>query len=435
MMLIYSPKLTNRIRYAFELVLTEVLGIDCIFTNDETVFKNSIQPKINYSEFPFGNEIFFRNTKLLLEKGVKKEAIQVFAYEGTKAFFAKDHGSALPFDLFACSFYLATRYEEYLPFKPDLHQRFQAEESIAYKNNFLHLPVINQWAAFLKKILSQHYPELNFPEKKFEFTPTYDIDMAYSYLDKGIVRTLGGYAISLKKLDFKTIYDRTAAILGWKKDPYDTYEWIESIHQKYHLKPLYFFLVGDYGEYDKNISINTHPFQSLIKTIADKAEVGIHPSYYTADDAKKTKMEINRLSAVLKREITKSRQHFMRISIPETYAHLLELDITDDYTMGYASQAGFRAGITTPFHFYNLDLEIKTNLLIHPVIVMDRTLKNYMKLDLKQSMDLVKKLADETKAVNGNFITLFHNETFSEENVWKSWTSFYETVVKEILNK
>lgn len=435
MILIYSPKITNRIRYAFELILTDILGLECSFTSDETQFTISENPKINYSEKPFGDEIIFHASKILLEKGVKKELINVFDFENTKAFFAKIDSSALPFDPFAAAFYLCTRYEEYLQHKEDNHHRFPAEESVAYKNDFLHQPVVNYWALSVRKILSQKYPSLKFPERKFEFIPTYDIDMAYSYLDKGLVRTLGGYAISLRNFDLKSVFDRTATLFGFQKDPFDTYGWLNDFHKKHQLHPVYFFLVGDYAEYDKNISTNTKPFLSLIKSTADLAEVGIHPSYLSNTDSRKLKMEISRLHSVLKTEITKSRQHYIKLKIPQTYQNLIELDITDDYTMGYPSQAGFRAGIATPFHFYNLDLEIKTNLKIHPFMLMDRTLEHYLKLDIAQSKELVKKLVDETKAVNGTFITLFHNDTFSEEKEWVGWRKFYEEMIKMILKK
>jgi muramoyltetrapeptide carboxypeptidase LdcA involved in peptidoglycan recycling len=170
---------------------------------------------------------------------------------------------------------------------------------------------------------------------------------------QGLVRTVGGYLKSLSQLDFKAISQRSKVLLGFEKDPYDTYDFQLEIQHKYNLKTLYFILFATYGKNDKNVPITSRKFCELIKSISDNAEVGIHPSYGSNYSQDRLPKEIKRLSKVLNREITKSRQHFLKLSFPETYHHLLELGITDDYTMGFASEIGFRAGICDSFNFYD----------------------------------------------------------------------------------
>jgi len=70
----------------------------------------------------------------------------------------------------------------------------------------------------------------------------------------------------------------------------------------------------------------------------------------------------------------------LRLNLPDTYRNLIDEDITDDYSMGYAALPGFRAGICSPYNFYDLDIEVETKLRVHPFMVMDGTLKDYMKL-------------------------------------------------------
>jgi hypothetical protein len=110
--------------------------------------------------------------------------------------------------------------------------------------------------------------------------------------------------------------------------------------------------------------------KSNAKSIADEAEIGIHPSYSSNKNLHELEIEIKRLGKVIKRDITKSRNHFLKLSFPTTYERLLEHDITDDYTMGYANAVGFRAGTSVSFPFYNIDLEQETKLLVHPFAVM-----------------------------------------------------------------
>jgi peptidoglycan/xylan/chitin deacetylase (PgdA/CDA1 family) len=215
-----------------------------------------------------------------------------------------------------------------------------------------------------------------------------------------------------------------------EKDPYDTYDWQLSLVRKYKLKQLYFFLVGDYGEFDKNISLeSSRKMQSLIKSLADYADIGIHPSYASNLNRKQVKKELKRLNKVLKREVTRSRQHFLKVTFPDTYRTLIELDIEEDYSMGYASEIGFRASICTPFNFYDLDLDIETRLKLVPFMLMDGTMKDYMKLTPEQAIERARKLVDEVKKVNGKFVTLWHNQSVNDRDEWKGWRSVYETIV------
>jgi hypothetical protein len=201
------------------------------------------------------------------------------------------------------------------------------------------------------------------------------------------------------------------------------------LHSSYRLKPVFFFLFSDYGQFDKNLSIYNPAFRTLIKRIADYAIVGIHPSYASNKNPQKLKKEIEDLSKCLHRQVTHSRQHFLKLSLPETYRNLIHWGITDDYTMGFADQPGFRAGTCIPFPFYDLDLHTPTSLLIHPFMFMDGTLKDYLKIPENQIVDFVKPYIEEVKRYSGTLITLWHNETHGGSGRWKGWPEIYETIV------
>ncbi len=430
MLLVYTPKITNRNKYIFYLIFRDILGVDIKMTTDVKEFTESGQPKINYSDKPLSGEIFFQARNILFETGINQQNITVFGWENTGAFFAAGKNSALPFDVFAASFYLASRYEEYLPHIRDEYDRFEVKESLAFQNGFLRKPVVNHWAEKIKEIIMARYPGFVFPERKYKYTSTIDIDNAYAYREKGFVRTLGGYAKSLVNFDFQEFGERTKVLFGKLRDPYDTYRFQLAIQEKYKLKPLYFFLLADYGVNDKNVPVNSRNFQSLIKSIGDYAEVGIHPSFASNFVPSKLKKEISTLSRILHREVTMSRQHFLKLRLPDTYRNLIEYDITDDYSMGFASQVGFRAGLCTPFNFYDLDQETETKLKIHPFGVMDATLKYYMKIPPENALQHILPLIEEVRAVKGEFMSVWHNESLSDQKVWKGWHQVYEQMVE-----
>jgi hypothetical protein len=430
MLLVYTHKITHRNKYVFNLLFKDILGINFMLTSDIALFKAHTEEKISYTNNPVCDELFFLSRNLLFETGITEQNITVFNYNDCSVFFATGKLSALPFDVFATSFYLVSRYEEYLPHIRDAHDRFDPKDSLAFAHKFLQKPLINIWAKWLQELIQKKFSTIRFPEKKYEFISTIDIDNAYAYKEKGFIRSVGGYLKAIFKLDFQEIAERTNVLTGLQKDPYDTYSFQLEMLKKYNFKSIYFFLLGDYGVNDKNLPVESKKFQALIKMLGDYAEIGIHPSYGSNKSREQLKKEVMRLSRVMHREITTSRQHFLKLTLPETYRNLIDLDIVNDYTMGYASLVGFRASICTPFNFYDLDNELETKLKIHPFAIMEGTLKYYMNIGPSDAMQHIKPLIDEVKKVDGIFISLWHNDSLNDQKIWKGWKNVYEEMIQ-----
>jgi hypothetical protein len=336
----------------------------------------------------------------------------------------------LPFDVFAASFFLVSRYEEYLSQVRDQYGRFRAESTWMFENDMLQKPLVNIWALALGQRLKAIYPDLPVKKNKFTFVPTYDIDAAWAYKHKGLYRTIGGFFKDLAAGDRERIRERHQVLRGKRKDPFDSFDFQFELQKEFKLKPIYFILCGDYDTNDKNISLRKEAFCNLIKHLGDYADVGVHPSFSSYLNSNKLRREISNLSEVLHRPLTKSRQHFLRMNLPRSYQKLIELDISDDYTMGFASQAGFRAGIADTFRFYDLENDMVTNLRVHPFALMDGTMRDYLNLDVEASFALAKQLVDEVKAVGGTFIYLTHNETLGGEQRWVGWPEMYRQLLE-----
>ncbi len=434
-MLILVPKTTNRLHYIFDLIFKDLLGISFKLTTDNETFTSFNGPKFHYGDSQFWNEPFQKATSLLFEHDITEKELKIVDYKDVKAFFpVYNEKSVLPFDIFAASFYLVTRYEEYLPHINDKYNRFQAKDSILFKMNMLDKPLINIWAIELGNILKAIYPDLQLKKKSFTFIPTYDVDAAWAYRHKGIFRTTAALARDIFNLDFKEAKRRWRVIIGKEIDPFDTFDYQLQLQKELNLHPLYFILCGEYDLNDKNISLRNTNFQNLIKRLGDYAKVGIHPSFSSYLNKEKVKNEITKLSKVLNREITISRQHFLRLRLPLSYQILIDLDITDDYTMGYATLPGFRAGIADTFRFFDLEHDNVTNLNIHPFALMDGTMRDYLELNTDESFETATKLIQEVKNVNGTFILLWHNETLSDEKRWTGWKVLYRKILDYALN-
>jgi len=431
-LLIYVPKRTNRLRYTFKLVFNDLLKFPYKITSDLDEFQSSDLPKFIYSDKRFSDDLFFKSGDLLFQRGINNPELNPFDFEGIKVFFpVNSDESVLPFDVFATIFYLTSRYEEYQPYVRDQHGRFTAHLSKSSEFGILNKPVVNIWALKIKQILLEKYPSLKFPVRKYKFLPTYDIDSAFSYVQKGFIRSLGGYIIDIRHLEWNKVAQRTRVLSHIEKDPFNTFDLQIEYQKKYKLRPYYFILFSQYGQFDKNINVRNKTFRQLIKRLGDYAQIGIHPSYFTTEFPERLSTEKQNLSRVLNMEVNSSRQHFLRLMLPQTYRNLIENDITDDYSMGYAALPGFRAGICSPYNFYDLDMEEETKLRLHPFAVMDGTLKDYMGHTPTDAIEQIRMLVKEVKAVNGTFISLWHNESLSNQQRWTGWQRVYEELIKE----
>jgi len=432
-LLIYTPKITNRLRYTFELVFNDLLGIEFKLISNFEEFGTIDQPKINYGDKQLKKVPYIKAVELLFERNIKEQKIEVDATgEVPLLFLTADEHSDLKFDPFAAIFYMVSRYEEYLPFKGDRFGRFSAENSIAFKYNFLEKPVVNLWINQLKKILTAYYPGLEFTTPKYKITPTIDVDIAYAYKNKGFLRNTGSYIYELSRFNFSRIQERTAVLSGVIPDPFDTFNYLHTQFKKYKHKAYYFFLVGNYGIHDKNTSLEQVEFKSLIKNIADQYHVGLHPSFGSNRDKAIVEKEQIRLEEVLKRRLSKSRQHYIMIKWPNTFENLIELEIEEDHSMGYPDHVGFRAGICNPFYFYNLKWDIKTVLKMVPFTMMDVTLKHYLEYDTETAIQKSKELINTIKNNHGNCTFIWHNNSLSEREGWDGWRKVFEAQLRFI---
>ncbi|MBR7167562.1 MAG: polysaccharide deacetylase family protein [Bacteroidales bacterium] len=430
MLLIYVSKLTNRVGYTLNLIFKSILHIPFEITLDENYYATFEGCKLCYSDKKISDGLYIKSVKLLYQTSIENQEIQMSEYDNFPIFFAtygKDQ--TLPFDIFAASFYLVSRYEEYLPHHKDYHQRFDFKDSLAYQKGFLHVPLVNKWANLLANKLKEAYPDFVIPLRKFHFVNTIDVDSAYSFKQKGVFRNVGGFIRDIFKQDYESVKMRAMVMLNRRKDPFDTFDFIISLSEKYHTELLFFILFADYDNYDKNISHNSLKFQQLIKHLADYSKVGIHPSYASMDQSGKLTVEIKRLSKVLHKPIVRSRFHFLRFQLPISYNNLIKNNIDSDFSMGYSNEYGFRASICTPFNFYDLETDAETDLIIHPFAVMDTALKTYLNCTTDEALNILKNIIDEIKSVDGTFYSIWHNNNLCESFGWEGWSKVYEQMI------
>jgi len=428
---VYAATITPRLQYIFDF-LSSHFKTEFVLTSDKQVFIASHEAKLNYSDERMTSvEIWIKHHSLLFEDGIKPQQIQCFDVNQSKAFF-KTEGD-FPFDIFAASFYLISRYEEYLPHQKDKYGRYAYQSSLAFNEGFLHLPLINIWLEEFRKVLAQKEASFSILHSKFSILPTYDIDEAFSYKHKGLIRTVGGIARAAFKGDADRVKERIAVLQSRYNDPFDSYQWMDELHQRYDLKPKYFFLVSSrLGKYDRNILPHKQVMKDLILKHAKKYSVGLHPSWQSGDDSSLIKEEGKRLEEIAQHPITSSRQHFIRFSLPDTYRRLVNAGIKEEFSMGYGSINGFRASVASPFYWYDLEKEEQTGLLVYPFCYMEANSFFEQKFTPEQAFDEIMHYYKVIKDINGLMITIWHNTFLGTDNMFKGWKEVYQQFIATV---
>lgn len=422
-MKIYSQINSERLTYVLDVVFNRILGIEYQLVNKISETKEN-ENLINYSDTKIPGSFQIIPTGLLSETSVSKQEINVQDFQEIPVIFYTGKGD-LPFDIFSSVFYFLSRYEEYLDYKPDIYGRFKAEDSQAFKNGFHNLPVVEMWIKILAAKL-----KIDFPENTYINKLTIDIDNAWEFKNKGLIRTYGGVILSLVKFNFSEFSYRLKVISGKKQDPADTYDFLNEIQNRIKEPIQYFVLVGRDKKYDNALSIKNKNFRKLLKSIESKNKVGFHPSYKSNFSSKDLIKEYLQLCSVFVNKIIRSRQHYLKMKFPDTFQRLIQLGIREDYSLGWNSIIGFRAGMSRPYPFFDLLKNKQSHLIMVPFVAMDRSLKDYMELSPENAIKETKKLIDVIKQIGGQFTMLWHNDSLNDMGEWEGWKKVFEELIE-----
>ncbi len=331
-----------------------------------------------------------------------------------------------PLDLI---FFLLSRYEEYVPFEPDRFGRFPARASWSAQSATLTRPLVDRWGDWLVARLAEQLPDYSFPLPDYRFTPTYDLDLPWAYRHKPLWQIPARFFYHLP--GNPSLAMEQLAVLGSdRQDPFDTYAELADLHPAE--DSVFFILYARRGQWDKGGRPGARPFVSLIQRLRESGfRLGLHPSYASNEDSRYLAQEKRQLENVIGEPVTRSRQHFLKLHLPETYRKLLSEGIREDWSMAYPDHHGFRAGTSRPFPWYDLEAESITDLMIYPATLMDGTLKNYLSLGLAEAWTQACSLIREVKACKGHFIPIWHNSSFSSTHGWEGWGEWYRELVRE----
>jgi len=312
-------------------------------------------------------------------------------------------------DIFAASFFMLTRWEEYVNKNRDEHNRFPATESLAFKEGFLDRPVVNEYVEMLKNMLLKLDSSLKFRSREYQLFLTHDVDHLYFWKSsKQLFRIVTGDV--LKRWDFSLAFARVKEYILVKRkkirDPFDTFDWLMDKSEEIGVKSRFYFMSGGVTEYDNNYKIDEPKSLKLIYKIKKRGHIiGIHPSYSAYNDSEQFKKEKELLEKITEQKILEGREHYLRFEVPTTWQVWEDNGMEVDSTCGYADKEGFRCGTGDEFSVFNVLTREKLKLKERPLVLMDCSLFEYNNYNYKEAEENTKELQKHTNICT----VLWHN--------------------------
>lgn len=300
-------------------------------------------------------------------------------------------------DIVYATFFFTSRAEELINLKRDEHGRFAAQFSaLSYKSR-LQIPRLDEYARLVLKQLDLPLPEPGFGHIYL----THDIDAISQY--RHLRGALGGF----KRGEAK------AVLASWRdihNDPLYTFPWLLEQDKRVPKAESIYFVKRTQGKgYDyPQYCLHGRDFKQLKHMLRhNNCYVGVHGSYYGSIPP----IEYSKMY----------RAHYLRCDIDQLQ-RLADAGYTDDFTMGFADQAGFRLQTSRAVRWINPKTMQLTSLTLHPLIIMDCTLsnENYMNLTEDEAYFLCERLIDKVRLHHGDLCLLWHNSNINDALYHKS---------------
>lgn len=348
----------------------------------------------------------------------------------------EDNRLKIPFDLITPAFLLLSREEEKSLGNRDTHDRFRYEKGLAHHYGFIHLPLADEYAILLRKwVLEQLKPDWTISKRTSRLIPTHDIDLLYRFQSPWqAFKSIVGRDLLLEH-NWKATQNSFREYKQWRtdsrKDPYITAigELIRQSEER-NLPSVFFFKAQHNGEPDSTYDINDPRVRYCIEQIQKAGmTVGLHGSYESYNNPELFAQEKERLEHVTGSPIKHCRQHYLRFGAQTQ--HVWQTNgITDDYTLCYAEQPGFRCGTCHPYPLFDTENDCATHIIEHPLIVMDGSLFDYLHLNISDSNALIERLHQRCTAVEGDFVLLWHNHLLS-----RSYRELFENIYLPLIKQ
>jgi len=306
----------------------------------------------------------------------------------------------------------------------DEHGRFPSSSSLAGKSGFVRRPVVNEYAALLRKLLIESgVEEGSFKTHAYRFTLTVDVDFPRHWKPGAhVLKKMFGTA--LRTGSIRATRDKLASFKEFQqsgRDTYDTFDFLMDCAEANDQKAYFSFMTGGSRKFDPRHTLEEPSTMGIARKIQERGhECGLHPSYLSSTDTDIFNSEADKYASLMGKRPEFGRQHFLRFEVPLTWLLWENIGAKWESSLGYSDEVGFRCGTCYAFPVFDVVERRMLSLVEKPLIVMDVALRHHLKLSPDEAIVACADVMSQVKKYNGELVVLWHNSSFGDEE-WADW--------------
>ena len=435
--------------YIINTLLTDFLGLNysISISNTPSTTISFNQKKITITDSFFNN---IKNNETYLNKNNIPKKIKkcknpfmftndLVCLYGDNQIILNENEITCHIDIFASSFFMLTRWEEYVVKEKDQFNRFNDLKSCAYMLEFYDRPIVNEYTELIWNMLKHLNYKGKKKEHKFNLFHSHDIDhLLYWKNPFKFLKSIVKYSIFIPNLKFlfSSFIKYPLSLIDKSHDPYHCYDYLMDKSEKLNIQSHFYFMADKVHQYDNRYDITSKFATKTLKHIHDRGHIiGFHPSYNSYNNPLLFKEELNRLQSRAPQHITSGRQHYLKFEVPTTWQIWEDNNLIQDSTCGYPTLFGFRTGCCFPYHPFNILTKTTLKLMEYPLLIMEGVLYNQIAPDFDHNIEFKKiklnNIIKQTKQYNGCLSLLCHNSSlFLPE--WYEFKTIYDNLFSTI---
>ena len=308
------------------------------------------------------------------------------------------------------------------------------------------IPVVNSLFNELEKWIKTKYPDVPFGDRKPPFIEfSHDVDYINKTIQLRIKQPLfnvfkcGKHLLQLNFREGVSNF-KNGVSFACRKCDYWCFDRWDELEKALDIKSVYYFFAKSEDRkfnvkrwlldpsYD--IAKNGRLKEKCRELISEGSQIGIHGSYFSAEDGSLFKKEKEIIENSIGYEITKSRQHWLNYYESKTPYIYAEVGIEEDSTLGFNDISGFRAGVASIYNPYDHRNNVPFPFKEIALVIMDSHFYDYLDDYAQNHLEW---LFDSMSKVKHFAISVtWHQRVISSDY---GWDKGFRTLVSMIRNK
>ncbi len=317
-------------------------------------------------------------------------------------------------DIFASTFFMLTRWEEFLFGR---EEKGDCDEALLFmvKHNAYTRPIVHEYEDLMRKILQSYGLNLK-SERKYNAVLSHDVDgfltpswtnIAKSFVWQAIHGVPKNKVLNLtwkEKIKYKLAFSNA----------FVQFDMFMALAEKLNIKEWFYLKVCEKGEKEATYRFSDKITEDVVERLKKRNNpnlvLGFHPSQNVFGKERQWTKEVSRIKELLHETPSIGRNHHLlynnqMLRLWETLSNP-SLHISNCV---FHKRQGFRSGICVPYPLFDVYQRREMMLMEHPCQIMDTVIRydEIIKSEEQRWLD-VKTVIDNAKQYQGELVVTWH---------------------------